>query len=82
MSGLPGDQFALPDAVAVARQVRRTKAADATVTISAADPLNLCGIITAGERVPAIASTLIAFRDGVPMPPAAREDMTHAAHSA
>ena len=57
VSGLPGEQFALPEAVAVARQVRRTKADGDTVTISAADPLNLCGIITAGERVPAVAST-------------------------
>ena len=82
VSGLPGEQFALPEAVAVARQVRRTKAAGDTVTISAADPLNLCGIITAGERVPAIASTMIVFRDGVPMSSAAEEDVTHAAYSA
>ena len=82
VSGLPGEQFALPDAVAVARQVRRTKALGETVTISAADPLNLCGIIAAGERVPAIASTMIAFRDGVALPSAAEENVTHAAHSA
>jgi len=66
VSGLPGEQFALPDAVAVARQVRRTTVTGDTVTISAADPLNLCGIITAGERVPAIASARITYRDGVP----------------
>ena len=82
VSGLAGEQFALPEAVAVARQVRRTKAAGDTVTISAADPLNLCGIITAGDRVPAVASTLITFRDGVPLPSAAEEELTHAAHSA
>jgi ATP-dependent Lhr-like helicase len=81
VSGLAGEQFALPEAVAVARQVRRTKAAGDTVTISAADPLNLCGIITAGDRVPAVASTVITFRDGVPLP-SAEEELTHAAHSA
>ena len=82
VSGLAGEQFALPEAVAVARQVRRTKAAGEPIAISAADPLNLCGIITAGDRVPAVASTLITFRDGVPLPSAAEEELTHAAHSA
>ena len=81
VSGLAGEQFALPEAVALARQVRRTKASGDAVTISAVDPLNLCGIITAGDRVPAVASTLITFRDGLPQPSAERE-LTHAAHSA
>ena len=35
--------------------------------MSAADPLNLTGIITAGERVRAIASNRIAYRDGIPV---------------
>ena len=81
VSGLAGEQFALPEAVALARQVRRTKASGDAVTISAVDPLNLCGIITAGDRVPAVASTVITFRDGVPQPSAEKE-LTHAAHSA
>jgi ATP-dependent Lhr-like helicase len=66
VSGLPGEQFALPDAVELARHVRRTPPGGDTVTISAADPLNLCGILTAGDRIPAIASTRITFRDGIP----------------
>ena len=37
------------------------------VTLSAADPLNLTGIVCLGDRVPATASTRIAFRDGVPI---------------
>ena len=42
-----------------------------TVTISAADPLNLCGILTAGDRVPAVASTIDYFHGiGVPLPSA------------
>jgi ATP-dependent Lhr-like helicase len=67
VSGLPGEQFALPEAVELARHVRRTPPAGDTVSISAADPLNLCGIITAGDRVTAIAGTRITFRDGVPL---------------
>jgi ATP-dependent Lhr-like helicase len=81
VSGLAGEQFALPEAVAVARQVRRTKTSGDTVTISAADPLNLCGIITAGDRVAAVASTVITFRDGVPLP-SAEQELTSAAHPA
>jgi ATP-dependent Lhr-like helicase len=65
VSGIPGEQFALPDAVAMAREVRRRKVSGELVTISAADPLNLCGILDGGDRIPAVASTQIAFRDGV-----------------
>ena len=36
------------------------------MTVSAADPLNVTGIIALGDRVPTTASTRIAFRDGVP----------------
>jgi ATP-dependent helicase Lhr and Lhr-like helicase len=38
-----------------------------TVTLSAADPLNLVGIILPGERVPAISGRSITLRDGVPI---------------
>jgi ATP-dependent Lhr-like helicase len=69
VSGLPGEQFALPEAVELARQVRRTKPSGEAIVISAADPLNLCGIITPGDRVPAIASTRITFRDGTLVAP-------------
>ena len=68
VSGLPGEQFALPEAVELARRIRRTPPSGETVAISAADPLNLCGILIAGDRVPAIASARIAFRDGIPQP--------------
>jgi len=67
VSGLPGEQFALPEAVELARQIRRTKSDGQAVVISAADPLNLCGIITPGDKVPAVASTQITFRDGAPV---------------
>jgi ATP-dependent Lhr-like helicase len=36
-----------------------------TVTISAADPLNLVGILVPGERVPAISGRTVTFADGV-----------------
>ena len=36
-----------------------------TITLSAADPLNLVGILVPGERVPAISGKIVSFRDGV-----------------
>jgi ATP-dependent Lhr-like helicase len=37
------------------------------VAISAADPLNLAGIVTAGERIRAARRHRIVYRDGVPL---------------
>jgi ATP-dependent Lhr-like helicase len=65
VSGLSGEQFALPEAVRMLREVRRTPPSRQLVVISAADPLNLCGIVTPGERLRAVASTRIACRDGL-----------------
>ena len=36
-------------------------------SISAADPLNLTGIVTPGERVPALAGNRILYEDGNPV---------------
>ncbi len=37
------------------------------VSVSAADPLNLVGILTPGARVPALASNRVLYRDGNPI---------------
>jgi ATP-dependent Lhr-like helicase len=66
VSGMSGEQFALPDAVERLRETRRTPADGRLIVISAADPLNLAGIVTAGERIRAVASVRVAYRDGVP----------------
>ena len=67
VSGMSGEQFALPEAVERLRAIRRTPPAGKILTISAADPLNLAGIITAGDRIRTAARTRIAYRDGVPI---------------
>jgi len=67
VSGLSGEQFAVPDAVERLREIRRTPADGRLVTIAAADPLNLAGIVTAGDRVRAVAGTRIVYRDGHPI---------------
>ncbi len=77
ISELIGEQFALPVAVDSLRAARKAPPTGEVVTISAADPLNLVGIIVPGERVPAISGRFVTFRDGVPVgvvsepPPAA-----------
>jgi ATP-dependent Lhr-like helicase len=67
VSGMSGEQYALPDAVPVLREVRRTPLTGAFYAVSTADPLNLAGIVTAGARVPARGRNRIAYRDGVPV---------------
>ncbi len=67
VAGMSGEQFALPEAVERLRAIRRTGPTEKVVTISAADPLNLVGIVTAGERIRAASRTRIAYRDGVPL---------------
>ena len=37
------------------------------MTLSALDPLNLAGILTPGERVPAVQGNRVVYRDGVPV---------------
>jgi ATP-dependent Lhr-like helicase len=59
-----GEQFALPEAVESLRAIRNAPPSEETITVSAADPMNLAGIIVPGERVPAISGNLVSFRDG------------------
>ena len=65
VDGFLGEQFALPVAVESVRAMRKLIAASETITLSAADPLNLVGILVPGERVPAISGNSVTFRDGV-----------------
>jgi ATP-dependent Lhr-like helicase len=67
ISELIGEQFALPVAVDSLRAARNAPLTGEVVTISAADPLNLVGIIVPGERVPAISGRFVTFRDGIPI---------------
>jgi ATP-dependent Lhr-like helicase len=67
VDGFLGEQFALPVAVESLRATRRMLPTGETITISAADPLNLVGILVPGERVPAISGKSVTYRDGVPV---------------
>jgi len=67
VDGVWGEQFALPEAVAGLRETRRRAKSGMLVSISAADPLNLTGIITPGKRVSSLYKNRVLYRDGVPV---------------
>jgi len=77
VDGFLGEQFALPVALESLRAARRAAGEEDArghaplhgeiITLSAADPLNLVGIIVPGERVPAISGKTITLRDGAPV---------------
>jgi ATP-dependent Lhr-like helicase len=65
VDGFLGEQFALPVAVDSVRAMRKLEHAQETITLSAADPLNLVGILVPGERVAAISGNSVTYREGV-----------------
>jgi ATP-dependent Lhr-like helicase len=67
ITGLSGEQFALPEAIAPLRRARQTRDDGTLVCVSALDPLNLSGTVIAGDKVPRIAGARVLFRDGMPV---------------
>ena len=67
VDGFSGEQFALPEAVAMLRRQRDDDRNFPAIIISATDPLNLIGIILPGERIPALHTNQILFEDGLPV---------------
>ena len=66
VSGFAGEQFALPEAAHLLKGISRDASVD-HVSVSATDPLNLAGIVTGGELVPAIARNRVLFERGIPI---------------
>jgi ATP-dependent helicase Lhr and Lhr-like helicase len=67
VAGFSGEQFALPEAVALLRELRRQPASGALVSLSGADPLNFVGILTPGPKLPALTGNRLLYRDGLPI---------------
>jgi ATP-dependent Lhr-like helicase len=67
VAGFPGEQYALPDAVGLLREVRRKQESGAWVSLSGADPLNLAGILTPGPKLAALTGNRLLYRDGIPV---------------
>jgi ATP-dependent helicase Lhr and Lhr-like helicase len=69
VAGFSGEQFALPEAVEALRAVRKTQRTGEQVSLCAADPLNLAGIVLPGPRVPAMPTNTVDYLDGaIPAP--------------
>ena len=67
VSGVSGEQFALPEAIGHLRSLRKTEQSHDLVSLSGSDPLNLVGILTPGSRIPALWRNRVLLRDGVPV---------------
>ncbi len=67
VAGFVGEQFALPEAVELLRNVKKQEPDGQWTVVSACDPLNLVGILTPGEKVTATPGNRVVFKDGVPV---------------
>ena len=67
VSGFSGEQYALPEAVGLLRETRRRALCEQWISLSAADPLNLIGILTPGPKLPALTDNRLIYRDGMPV---------------
>ena len=78
LEGFGGEQYALPEAVASLRELKKQalEIADAFVSVSGADPLNLTGYITPGKRVPALYGNRILYKNGTPVAIKEGKDVT------
>jgi ATP-dependent Lhr-like helicase len=65
VAGFSGEQYALPEAVGLMREIRRQRSAGQWMSLSAADPLNLVGVLTPGPRLAALTANRIVYRDGL-----------------
>jgi ATP-dependent Lhr-like helicase len=66
VDGFSGEQFALPEAVGLLRSMQARPPERRLVVISAADPLNLGGMLTPGVKTAARAGSRVLLLDGVP----------------
>jgi len=67
VAGFTGEQYAAPEAFGLLRDTRRKPHAQNHVSLSAADPLNLVGILTPGPRLPSLSGNRVLYRDGIPV---------------
>jgi ATP-dependent Lhr-like helicase len=67
VAGFSGEQYATPEAVGLLREIRRKAPTQQYLSVSAADPLNLLGILTPGARLPSLAGNRLLYRDGLPV---------------
>jgi ATP-dependent Lhr-like helicase len=67
VSGVSGEQFALPEAIGHLRSMRNGEQSNDLLSLSGSDPLNLVGVLTPGSRIPALWRNRVLLRGGVPV---------------
>lgn len=67
IAGIPGEQFALPEAVATMRRVRREATSGQWIVVAATDPANLLGSVLPGDKVARVPGHRVLYRDGLPI---------------
>ncbi|AFM32783.1 ATP-dependent DNA helicase [Stutzerimonas stutzeri CCUG 29243] len=67
VAAVAGEQFALPEALGLLREVRKRPLTGEMLAVSAVDPFNQLGTLLPGSRVPALAANRILLRDGLPV---------------
>ena len=67
VAGFSGEQFALPGAIGLLRETKKSDGSDEWISISGADPLNLLGVLTPGAKLSALAGNRLLYRNGAPI---------------
>jgi ATP-dependent Lhr-like helicase len=67
IAGFSGEQYATPEAVSLLRDMRKKPHTGQLIALSAADPLNLVGVLTPEARVPALTGNRVLYKDGLPI---------------
>ncbi|HSY06506.1 MAG TPA: DEAD/DEAH box helicase [Steroidobacteraceae bacterium] len=77
VEGFSGEQYAAPEAITLLREARRKPQERHYVSLSGADPLNLVGILTPGQRLPSLVGNRLLYRDGLPTALLAAGEVTY-----
>lgn len=77
VQGFSGEQFALPEALNLLKDIRKQEKTAELTVLSAADPLNLTGIITSGGRIASLPNQRLVYRDGIPVAHGSRSKVSY-----
>ena len=64
VAGVAGEQFSMSESIRQLRLLRDSEPSPEMIVVSAADPLNLVGVLDEQPRVPSIASHKLVYLDG------------------
>jgi ATP-dependent Lhr-like helicase len=81
VNGLSGEQFALPEAIPLLREVRRHADDGTFVCVAGIDPLNLAGTLLPGDKVPAVTGNRVLYRDGAVVATLVAGEFTYLTHA-